>query len=78
MERRLSFMTPAGSAGACDLGPLPAALTQPARAVGARFAGRDVLMHASFLPLLVGISRDSLHKRRATGGKQKAWRKKRK
>lgn len=25
-----------------------------------------------------GISRDSLHKRRATGGKQKAWRKKRK
>eukprot|EP00887_Chlorella_sp_A99_P003320 scaffold26.g3320.t1 len=26
----------------------------------------------------MGISRDSLHKRRATGGKQKAWRKKRK
>ena len=26
----------------------------------------------------VGISRDSMHKRRATGGKQKAWRKKRK
>jgi len=25
-----------------------------------------------------GISRDSLHKRRATGGKQKPWRKKRK
>lgn len=27
---------------------------------------------------VVGISRDSLHKRRATGGKQKPWRKKRK
>ncbi|KAF7016177.1 unnamed protein product [Triticum aestivum] len=26
----------------------------------------------------MGISRDSMHKRRATGGKQKAWRKKRK
>uniref|UniRef100_A0A2K1YHI2 40S ribosomal protein S8 n=1 Tax=Populus trichocarpa TaxID=3694 RepID=A0A2K1YHI2_POPTR len=26
----------------------------------------------------MGISRDSLHKRRATGGKKKAWRKKRK
>ena len=26
----------------------------------------------------VGISRDSMHKRRATGGKKKAWRKKRK
>lgn len=26
----------------------------------------------------MGISRDSIHKRRATGGKQKAWRKKRK
>mmetsp|Transcript_25862 Transcript_25862/g.83428 ORF Transcript_25862/g.83428 Transcript_25862/m.83428 type:complete len:209 (+) Transcript_25862:13-639(+) len=26
----------------------------------------------------MGISRDSVHKRRATGGKQKAWRKKRK
>lgn len=27
---------------------------------------------------LLGISRDSMHKRRATGGKKKAWRKKRK
>ncbi|KIY95759.1 40S ribosomal protein S8 [Monoraphidium neglectum] len=26
----------------------------------------------------MGISRDSLHKRRATGGRQKAWRKKKK
>ncbi|KAJ0801410.1 putative ribosomal protein S8e [Helianthus annuus] len=26
----------------------------------------------------MGISRDSMHKRRATGGKKKAWRKKRK
>merc|ERR1712060_138778 len=29
-------------------------------------------------PIVMGISRDSLHKRRATGGKQKPWRKKRK
>ena len=28
--------------------------------------------------LLAGISRDSLHKRRLTGGKQPKWRKKRK
>ncbi|CAK9324891.1 unnamed protein product [Citrullus colocynthis] len=28
--------------------------------------------------LCIGISRDSMHKRRATGGKKKAWRKKRK
>jgi small subunit ribosomal protein S8e len=27
---------------------------------------------------LLGISRDSTHKRRATGGKKKSWRKKRK
>ncbi|KAJ6949698.1 ribosomal protein S8 [Populus alba x Populus x berolinensis] len=26
----------------------------------------------------MGICRDSMHKRRATGGKKKAWRKKRK
>ncbi|GLT80551.1 hypothetical protein SLA2020_519860 [Shorea laevis] len=29
-------------------------------------------------PATMGISRDSMHKRRATGGKKKAWRKKRK
>ena len=29
-------------------------------------------------PFCPGISRDSLHKRRATGGRQKAWRKKKK
>jgi small subunit ribosomal protein S8e len=28
--------------------------------------------------ICAGISRDSIHKRRATGGKQKVWRKKRK
>jgi hypothetical protein len=32
----------------------------------------------SFLYGAAGISRDSLHKRRLTGGKQKKWRKKRK
>ena len=29
-------------------------------------------------PVAAGISRDSLHKRRETGGKQNSWRKKRK
>jgi hypothetical protein len=32
----------------------------------------------SLSPLLAGISRDSLHKRRATGGRKKHWRKKKK
>lgn len=42
-----------------------------------RHASRQsVDAHSSFL--IAGISRDSRHKRRATGGKQKAYRKKRK
>ena len=32
----------------------------------------------SSLKILAGIARDSLHKRRSTGGRQKKWRKKRK
>ncbi|XP_042019062.1 40S ribosomal protein S8-like, partial [Salvia splendens] len=49
---------------------------------------RRRLLHCIFLHIgtliqrscqsIIGISRDSMHKRRATGGKKKAWRKKRK
>lgn len=61
-------------------GPALQPSTSPVSAVLAA-AWCRVLTHAAALPLLLclaGISRDSLHKRRATGGKQKAWRKKRK
>ena len=58
-------------------------------AVFARTARRDHGCRKPFLPCETlipspspsppsGISRDSLHKRRLTGGKQKPWRKKRK
>ncbi|OIW21707.1 hypothetical protein TanjilG_08327 [Lupinus angustifolius] len=37
-----------------------------------------LLIYFGFFVFEIGISRDSMHKRRATGGKKKAWRKKRK
>ena len=38
----------------------------------------QAFLNLNFWYDLIGISRDSMHKRRATGGKKKAWRKKRK
>ncbi|KAL5997222.1 40S ribosomal protein [Asimina triloba] len=56
----------------------------PAYLFIARFSWISLVCNgvSHLLPLtaveISGISRDSMHKRRATGGKQKAWRKKRK
>ncbi|CAG7891992.1 unnamed protein product [Brassica rapa] len=54
-----------------DITPAPAAMIE-----GDKCAFYSNLIYGTWF--LIGISRDSIHKRRATGGKQKGWRKKRK
>ncbi|KAL2334754.1 hypothetical protein Fmac_015967 [Flemingia macrophylla] len=65
---------------ASALNPTLSSLSQPETERVKSLARARRSSHRSLLRkwVLSGISRDSMHKRRATGGKKKAWRKKRK